>query len=189
MSGLLVHDLRLVAEVPVLKGAVKRSDQGFLVGGAKVLYQFGSKNGKFSVSISCGRGLGYEGLMRVLRRVKEDVERFFGGGLEFMVSFHLNRDLRYMKLDGFKCMTIGDVEGFFKRVYQKGDLVRAEVGVCKASVDELVDLVLSEFSLTSFCFSIRKRLDNVEKTVKEINRKVGDIQRFLVNSLGGGKSG
>ena len=49
--------------------------------------------------------------------------------------------------------------------------------------------MLSEFSLTSFCFSIRKRLENVEKTVKEINRKVGDIQRFLVNSLGGGKSG
>jgi len=183
MSGLRVHDLRLSAEVPGLRGAVKRPDVAFVLNGAEVVYQFGKRHGKFSVSVSHGRGLDYFGLMRVLARVEEDAMRFFGIELEYECSFHLNRDLRFLRLDRFQSVTIGDLGGCFRRIYQKGDDVRVEVGVSKASLDELVDLVTTEFNLTSFCFSIRKSLVNVEKTVKEINRKVGDTQRFLAGFL------
>jgi len=185
VSALMVHDLRLSTPVESLKTVVKRPDHEYVLEGIKIEYQFGKRNGKFSASVSDARGIGYTKLIQILDRIEDDAERYFGKELEYNCSYHLHRDLGYLRLDGFQSITIGVLKGCFKRIYQKEDVVRVEVGIKDATQEEMTDLVVSNFNQLSFFFSIRKSIQNIEKTVKEINRKVSDTQRAVNHLLKG----
>ncbi|MBI2936810.1 MAG: hypothetical protein HYY22_01235 [Thaumarchaeota archaeon] len=114
--------------------------------GCEVDITFGAQRRKISFSVSQNRpGLGYDELAHVLGRIFELIQQKLGRNAlysEFkVVNLHLNTDVPGLRLEGAKAVALDDFNGWFLRLYNKGDSLRVESGV-NAKANLMLDRAL-----------------------------------------------
>lgn len=131
LAPLRCHHVVVQVTTPWLKFSDETTEW---TGDVKLRIQYGLQRrrvtGFFSVKKGT-RGMDQDTLLFVLQRFYDLFEKRTGRVVEDVIvkTFEFNRDVTGVRVDGVKCFTRTSLNGFLERIYQKGDVARAEVKV------------------------------------------------------------
>ncbi len=185
IAPLRCHNVVVSVDAPWLDFS---DDSTEWTGDVKLRIQYGLQRRRITGRFSCkkvSRGMDRDTLLFVFNRFYDLFEARTGRKVENVIvkTFEFNRDVAGVRVDGVKCFTRTSLNSFIERVYQKGDVARAEVKVSREmSVSQFEALIhggIPYVDIVQAQYVLSKRLDELTDAQKFTNRLLQDVARLM----------
>ena len=147
-------------------------------GDSRLRVQWGVKRQRVTGWVSSPRGLDLNGFELVVQRFLDGV------GLaaeDVMVkTAELNRDYMGMRVDGLTAVTLSDLRGSLRRIYNKPDGLRDEVKVQPRSLQEIMRLMSDGgVPVMDIVGAVERNTEAVKQLAKAVSTVLGGLNETL----------